>query len=78
MKYFTIEPENSKTYRIVTFGSRVKLGPMTLAALRADKTLRTARLKLADAECNCATLDKLMSDKLEQERSRKSGKDAAK
>lgn len=71
MKYFTIEPENSKTYRIVTFGSRVKLGPMTLAALRADKTIRTSKLKLADAECNCATLDKLMEAKLQEQRAKK-------
>lgn len=71
MKYFTIEPENAKTYRIVTFGSRVKLGPMTLAALRADKKIRTARLKLADAECNCATLDKLMEAKLQEQRLKK-------
>lgn len=71
MKYFTIEPENSKTYRIVTFGSRVKIGPMTLAAIKADKTMRTARLKLSDAEVNCAMLDKLMEAKLQEQRVKK-------
>lgn len=59
-----MDSQRNGKFRIVAFGSRVHIGPMSLKAIKASSDTRTHDLTLEDAIVIKEELEELMEEKL--------------
>lgn len=64
---FSIDLQPGGKYRIVSFGSRVYIGPMSLKAIGADPKMKTFNLSLEDCLIAKEELEALMDLKLKEQ-----------
>lgn len=67
-EHFSLDSQKNGKFRIVAFGSRVYIGPMSLKAIKASPDLKTYDLSLEDAIVAKEELEVLMEEKLKAEK----------